>query len=106
MNTHPRHVRRAIQRIELYVAAAQDAIAARGRAVDVDAAQVRTDARDQLARAEWFDHVVVGTNVQARDAVDLLATSGEQQDGRRQATLLTQPPTDVNAIAARQHHIQ
>ena len=45
------------------------------------AAQLRFDARHQLARAERFDHVIVGADAKPGDAVGLLAARGEQDDG-------------------------
>ena len=47
------------------------------------AAQDRVHAQQQLAHAEGLDHVVVGAQLEADDAVDLLALGGDHDHGDR-----------------------
>jgi hypothetical protein len=62
------------------------------------------NARDELLRAERLDDVIVGADLQADDAVGLVAASGQHDDGdvRRTAKL----PGDVEAVAPGKPEIQ
>ena len=50
------------------------------RRVLADAARDGVDARQQLAKAEWLDEVVVGTEFEADDTVDLVAACADHDD--------------------------
>src|SRR3954447_23489558 len=75
-----------------------------------DAPQDGVDPRDELARRERLDDVVVGAEAQADDAVGLLALGGEQDDRRRAVVLalaaLAQPAHHLEAVDAGQHEIE
>ena len=73
----------------------------------VGAAEQRADPQDQLAHAERLDDVVVGADLEADDAVDLLALRGahDHRDVAR-ALLLAQSPADLGAGEIRQHQIE
>ena len=68
------------------------------------AAQDRADAGDQLAGAERLDHVVVGAEFEAEDAVDLLAASGEHDD--RHVGGRSDLAGEVAAVAVGKHHVE
>ena len=68
------------------------------------AAQHRPDPRGHLARAERLDDVVVGAELEADDAVGLLAAGGEHDD--RDARALAQRAADVVAGAVGEHHVE
>src|SRR5262249_12962383 len=57
--------------------------AQRGRrsAIHLAAPEVGFDACDELTRAEGLGHVVVAADLQAKDAIDLIGASGEEQHG-------------------------
>ena len=69
------------------------------------AAQHRVHARQQLARVERLGQVVVGADLEADDAVDVLHLGGEHDDGRTVAGG-AQPAADRQAILARQHQVE
>src|SRR5207247_6424128 len=100
------HVDGAILWIEADVAARQGAVRAGRCAVQLDAAQMRADTRDQLARAEGLDDVVVSAHVEPGDTVGFLAARGEEQDRRGESLLLAQAAADVDAVAAWQHDVE
>src|SRR4029077_2909766 len=68
------------------------------------ATQHRADARHELARAEGFGEIVVGTHLEAHHAVDFLAPGGEHDD--RYATHRADAAQHLEARELRQHHIQ
>ncbi len=68
------------------------------------AAQHGVDARGQLARVERLGQVVVGADLEADDAIDVLAAGGEQDDGN--GGTLSQGTQNLEAVLLGQHHIQ
>ena len=69
----------ALERIELpALEFVERVLVGRRRRLLGRAAQHRADARDQLARLERLDHVVVGADLEPDDAVGRLAPGGEQ----------------------------
>ena len=70
-------------------------------------AQAAADARDEHFCAERLGDVVVGTELQSRHYVGLLASSRDHDDGDRSRTVVRlQAPTNLEAIEARQHQIE
>lgn len=61
-------------------------------------------ARDQFARLEGLDQVVVGAELQAEHAIHKVAARGEHQHWHAGAQ--TEPLADLQAVAARQHQIE
>ena len=75
--------------------------------VAVRAAHDRADARDQLARRERLDHVVVDAGFEAADAIDFLAARGEHDDRNLARELfLAQAAREIQAAHARQHPVE
>ena len=68
------------------------------------AAQHGLDPRHQLARLEGLGQVVVGSELEADDAVHHVAARGEHDD--RHAARLADLPADGEAVHARQHHVE
>ena len=68
------------------------------------APQHGTDAGEQLARAEWLDEIVVGTDFQPNDTVGLVAAGGEHDDrhGRGSA----QRTGDIEPVHIRQSEVE
>ena len=64
------------------------------------------DARQQLARGEGFGQVVVRTQLQAQDAVGLVAARGEHDDGQRRRAGTAQLTAQGDAVSTRQHQVQ
>jgi hypothetical protein len=92
-----------------------------GRRVDRDAAddersaprlgpgapQHRANARDQLARRERLDHVVVGAHLEAEHAIHLVTARGEHDDGQApRRGILPQPAAHLEPVHLRQHEIE
>ncbi len=69
------------------------------------AAQQRMHAGGQLAQAKRLGHVVVGTQVQADDLVNLLAFGGEHQD-QSFVVFGAKLLADVVSAQARQHNVE
>ena len=69
------------------------------------AAQHGVDAGQQLARVEGLGQVVVGADLEADDAVDVLALGGEHDD-RRAVVGGAQAPADRQAVLAGQHQVE
>ena len=67
-------------------------------------AQDGANSGDQFARVEWFWHVIIGTNFQAENPVDVLAARGEDQHRNRR--LGTQSTQDIEPSHAGQHQIE
>src|SRR5438132_5328311 len=65
----------------------------------------RSDARQQLAERERFGQIVVGTYLEARDAVVNGVSRGEHQNRCRHFPR-TQLPTKIEAAATRQHDVE
>ena len=63
------------------------------------------DARQQLAQAERLGHIIVGSQFQADDFIQLL-TLGRQHENGRVAAADAKLPADVIAAETWQHHIQ
>ncbi len=61
-------------------------------------------AADELARRERLGHVVVGTELQAEDAVDLVPSSRQHDD--RHVGVLPDVAREVEAALAGQHHVE
>ena len=68
------------------------------------AAEDGVNARRQLARVERLGQIVVGADLQADDAIDVLAAGREQNDGNDES-----PPKlaqNLEAVLLGQHHIE
>jgi len=63
------------------------------------------DAGEQFARVEGLGQVVVGTDLEADDAVHILDL-GREHDDRRQVVGGTQAAADRQAVLARQHQVE
>ncbi len=82
-----------------------DAVAPSGLRLEHQAApQDGPHAGHELARVERFGQIVVGAQLQADDAVDVLAARRQHQHGGQ--VLLAQQSQHVEAAEARQHHIE
>lgn len=79
-------------------------LAPRRRADARVALDVRLDARDELIGAEGLDEVVVGTEAEAADLVDVLALRRRHEDG--DFALFAQATADGKAVHARQHEVE
>ena len=67
----------------------------------------RADARQQFARGERLDHVVVDAGFQAADAVVLLAARGQHDDRHLARQVFLAPaPGQFQAAGAGQHPVQ
>jgi hypothetical protein len=77
----------------------------RGRSGGNRAAEHRAHPGDQLARLEGLGHVVVRADLQAGHPVHELIPRGEE-DHRRSRTAGAKLPEDVEAGAAREHHVK
>ena len=75
------------------------------RALDRAATGERAQAREQLGERERLGQVVVGAAVQAGDAV-LDGVARGEHDHRRPDALLTQATARLEAVDAREHHVQ
>ena len=89
------------QRIDLQVADGDAGLLVR---LHVRSAQNRLDAADELARRERLGHVVVGAELEAQDAVDLVAARRQHDD--RDAGVRAQVAGDVEAGLAGQHDVE
>lgn len=76
----------------------------RGDGPTTSAAQDHAHARGQLARRERLDHVVVGTDLEADDAVDLLVS--RSQEDHRHIAECAQRTAGLEAVHVRQAHIE
>src|SRR6185503_7201541 len=74
------------------------------RRLVLDAAEDGPDAGDELARREGLGQVVVAAQLEADDAVDLLAAGREEED--RDPVVLPDPPADLEAVDLGQHHVE
>ena len=79
------------------------AVAARARTI-ARPAQDGADARHQLARIEGLAQIVVGAELEADDAVDVVAACGQHED--RRVVAGAERAQDIEAADARQHHIE
>jgi hypothetical protein len=103
-------VHRLVAGVHAVRGAVQAQPAHRHRAVGVvvaRAAQHGLDARQQLARRERLDHVVVGTQLQSEDPVDLAVACGEHDDRYVAGEVVAAPAAgQVQAAHARQHPVE
>ena len=76
-----------------------------GRALGLPAPYQRPQARKQLREGERLHQVVVGTGVEPRDAV-LDGVAGRQHQDGCPDTGVTQSPARLEAVDARQHHVE
>ena len=67
--------------------------------------QYRVNAGDQLARIERLRQIVVGTHLEADDAIDVLALR-RQHDDRHRFAGAAQPAADGESVFAGQHEVQ
>ena len=67
-------------------------------------AQERAYSRQQLAQAEWLDHVIVRAKLQPRDPVRLVLQRREDDDRNR--ALRRQRPADRKAIDPWEHQVE
>jgi hypothetical protein len=67
-------------------------------------AQNRTDSRKELAWIEWLRQVVVRSDLESQDSLDIFSTRG--QDQHRNGRLRAQPAENVQTAHARQHKIE
>jgi hypothetical protein len=65
----------------------------------------RAQSRTELAEAERLRQVVVGADVEPVDAIGDRVAGGEQQD-RRPSIGCAEPAADLEAVDARQHHVE
>src|SRR5260370_38309636 len=73
----------------------------------LEASQDGLHARDKLARAEWLADVVVGSQIEALNAIGFGRFGGEENDGDLgQVTARANFLADLKAPIARHHHIQ
>ena len=95
-----------LERTDLVPAALMSGGAVRGRRAA--GAQHRADAKDQLADAERLDDVVVGAQLEADHAIDLLALCGQHHDRRLAGACLAaaDPAADLGARDVGQHQVQ
>ena len=126
MNTRPGRAGQRGEDLELDVGGRHDVAVARhgalarvdAQAADLDRALVvgvgarharapqrRLHARAELAHRERLGDVVVGAELEPEDLVDLLGLGGEHDD-RHGLALGAQAPADLQAVHARQHHVQ
>ncbi len=68
-------------------------------------AQHGLDACHQFARIEGFGHVVIGSDLESDDAVNVVTLGCEHDDGHRFATA-AQPPADRQSIFSGQHQVK
>src|SRR5260370_37501224 len=94
----------AVGGIELDFAAAQASIGRR-LGVESHAAQLGLHARNELPWAEGFDHVVVGADAQAADAIGFFGAR-RQQDDRDSDVRLPELLADFQAVHAGQHDVE
>ena len=73
--------------------------------VAVGAPQQRLDPAHQLAQPERLGQVVVGAELEADDLVDLVVAGGQDED-RRLRPGRAQPAEDLEAVHARQAHVE
>ena len=86
-------------------ARAADLIVVLARAgLAADAAHVRADPREQLARRERLGDVVVGADLEAEHAIGFFAARGHHDD--RHVDARAQLAADLDAVAAGQHQIE
>src|SRR5918995_3581185 len=76
----------------------------RGRAIELAPAQLRPHASDQLAHRERLRDVVVGSDLEADDRVDLGVLGGQQDDRYRAAG--ADVAADVEAAAPGHHDVE
>jgi hypothetical protein len=69
------------------------------------APQHRVDPREQLARVERLGQIVVGADLEADDAVDILDLRS-QHDDRRRIVGGAQAPADRQPVLAGQHQVE
>ena len=69
------------------------------------ASQQRSYTREQLAQRERLDEIIVGTGVQAGDAVIDRVARGQHQD-RATITACTQSPADLQSGNSRHRHVE
>ncbi len=70
-----------------------------------ESAENGANASGELASVEWLRQVIVGADLQADDAVNLVATRGEQQNGDIVAGL-AQPTQQFKAGELGEHYVQ
>jgi hypothetical protein len=76
-----------------------------GRGARGGAAQHGAHARQELGNAERLGHVVVGAELEPQDLVGLLVARGQHDDRCRRPSR-AQLAADVEAVLARQHHVE
>jgi len=74
------------------------------RRLGLRAAQDRAQARRQLARRAGLRHVVVGAELEADDAVHVVAARGEHD--HRHAARLADAAQRLDAVHLRHHHVE
>ena len=67
--------------------------------------QHSADAGQQLTRVEWLGEVIIGADLEADDAVDVLSLCRQHDDGGK-AWLCAQPARDRQAILTRHHPVE
>jgi hypothetical protein len=76
-----------------------------GRALDRAATRERPQPRGQLGEGEGLGQVVVGAGVQALHPV-LHRVTGREHEHRSPDPVGAQAPADLEAVHARQHHVE
>src|SRR3954447_14074510 len=87
------------------VALPDDSAPGRGRVVTVRASEERLDPAHQLAQREGFRDVVVGAELEPDHLVELVITSGQEQDGCLRSRR-PQPAQDLEAVDAGQADVE
>src|SRR4051794_3730097 len=95
----------ALARVDAQTAHVHRALVVGVRARHPRAAERRLHARAELAHRERLGDVVVGAELEPEDLVDLLRL-GREHDDRHGLALRPQAPADLQAVHARQHHVQ
>ena len=62
------------------------------------------DAGQELARVEGLGDVVIGAELEAHDAIGVVAARGEHHDG--DVVLATDASADLEAVGAGEHHVE
>ena len=76
-----------------------------GALAHAGATQHRADVREQHARLDRLGDELVGAQLEAQHAVEVLVARGEDHDRRGRAAR-AQLAADVEAVAPRQHHVE
>src|SRR5215212_2967011 len=96
----------SLSRVQRHLAAVQMTVRAWRPNIELNAAELCFHPGNQLARAEWLHHIVVGTDRQAAYPVPLLSTSSQENDRHAEVCLCAQLAAYLHAVHTRQHDVQ